>query len=116
MWDVDQMVDLTNGDDDSAGLRSPFSVLNGKRSLASSMGSPPRRPTLGSVSENGDPPAVDLRTRVMKSGAVPVSETDIYVLSDPASTGPITKEKVPFVQHCDLEKLVVNVLLVVFVP
>ncbi len=109
IWAVDQVVDLLPDDDCPAGLRSPFSVLNGSRS-------PPRRPTLSSVSEAGDPPVDDLRTRVMKSGAVPISETDVYVLSDPASTGPITREKVPFVQHGELEKLVVNVMLVVFVP
>ena len=52
----------------------------------------------------------------MESGAVPISETEIHVLSDPALTGPVTREKVPFVQCGEMEKLVVNVMLVVFVP
>lgn len=112
MWPVDKVIDFQSDDESmSPAMRSPFSILNGSRNVTS-----PRRTSLSSVSEAGDPPIEDLRTKVIKSGAVPISETNIFVLSDQALTGPISKVKVPFVQNGELEKLVVNALIVVFVP
>ena len=58
----------------------------------------------------------DLRTRVEKSGAIPITDTDIMLLNDVSVVGPISKERVPFVQAGEMEKLVVNVLMVVYVP
>jgi hypothetical protein len=63
-----------------------------------------------------DPDESDsLRTRVENSGAVPLAEADISILSDWQVAGSVSKERVPFVSNGDLEKLVVNVLLVLYV-
>jgi hypothetical protein len=81
---------------------------------------PPRAPAVrGSFSTYGDGPddeAVSLRFRVEDSGAVLLSEADIYILTDWNLPGVVGKERVPFVSGGELEKLVVNVLLVVYVP
>jgi hypothetical protein len=55
---------------------------------------------------------------VEESGAVHLSEARITVLADDtlSEAGAITKERVPYVTSGLLDKLVVNVLLVVFVP
>lgn len=60
----------------------------------------------------------NLRWRVENSGAIPIAEADIMVMSlDLNSPGvAVTKERVPFVSGGQLDKLVVNVMLVVFVP
>ncbi|GBE83479.1 hypothetical protein BKA93DRAFT_723708 [Sparassis latifolia] len=102
VWPVDQTVEFTNEGIDiptAAGARVPFSVINGGRVLP----------------EVGEDEA-DLRTRVEKSGAIPLTDTDIMLLSDVSFPGPIAKERVPFVSGGEMEKLVVNVLLVVYVP
>lgn len=58
----------------------------------------------------------NLRWRVEKSGAIPLAEAEIMVMSDVNSPGaPVTKERVPFVSGGQLDKLVVNVMLVVYV-
>lgn len=57
-----------------------------------------------------------MRTRVKKSGAVSFSDADIVVLSDSTLGAPVAKERAFFVQSGELEKLVVNILLVVYVP
>ena len=64
----------------------------------------------------------NLRWRVENSGAIPLEEEDIVMMvtSDPAGgpplLGPVSKEKVPFVSGGQLDKLIVNVLMVAFVP
>jgi len=61
----------------------------------------------------------NLRTRVEDSGAIPLGEADITILMDSngPGQGPVAgKERVYFVSAGELEKLVVNVLLVVYVP
>jgi hypothetical protein len=59
----------------------------------------------------------NLRWRVENSGAVLLEEAEIMEMPlDSSSLGaPITKERVPFVSGGQLEKLVVNVLLVVYI-
>ena len=63
-----------------------------------------------------------LRWRVENSGAIPLEEEDILMMvtPDPAGgpplLGPVSKEKVPFVSGGQLDKLIVNVLMVAFVP
>jgi len=57
----------------------------------------------------------NLRSRVENSGAFPLAEADITILSDWQGTGPVSKERVPFVTNGELEKLVVNVLMVTYV-
>ncbi|KAG6380431.1 hypothetical protein JVT61DRAFT_8565 [Boletus reticuloceps] len=55
-----------------------------------------------------------IRSRVEESGAIPLVEAEIVVLSDWA--GQMTKERVHFASGGDLEKLVVNILMVTYVP
>ncbi|KAI0062542.1 hypothetical protein BV25DRAFT_1803780 [Artomyces pyxidatus] len=57
-----------------------------------------------------------LRYRVEESGAIPLSEADIVLLADKTMSGNISKERVPLVSAGELDKLVVNILLVVYVP
>ncbi|KAH9934171.1 uncharacterized protein B0H18DRAFT_870092 [Fomitopsis serialis] len=114
IWPVDQTVEFSGDVADSPSashVRMPISVVNGGRA-------PPlmRGPFSSGASEPGEEEEDDLRTRVEKSGAIPVSETDIMLLNDMSVVGPISKERVPFVQAGEMEKLVVNVLVVVFVP
>ncbi len=56
---------------------------------------------------------VNLRHRIEASGALPLPEADVTVLTDGGALG---KERVPFVSGPSLEKLCVNTLIVVFVP
>lgn len=63
----------------------------------------------------------NLRWRVVNSGAVRLEEEDIVLMVIPdLSTGAppplVSKEKVPFVSGGKLDKLIVNVLMVAFVP
>ena len=113
VWPVDQVVEFSSdvaGSPTSSQARMPISVVNGGR--APSM----RGPISSGASEPGEDEEDDLRTRVEKSGAIPISDTDIMLLNDVSVVGPISKERVPFVQAGEMEKLVVNVMMVVFVP
>ena len=58
----------------------------------------------------------DIRSRVERSGAVRLPEAGIVILSALTSPGGVGKERVPFAQGGELEKLVVHALLVVYVP
>jgi len=58
-----------------------------------------------------------LGPRVRASGAVSFTEANITLLTDQNNPNPaIGKERVEFVSNGELTKLVVNVLLVVFIP
>lgn len=60
---------------------------------------------------------INLRHRVEDSGAIPLVEADITVLTDKILLGnAISKERVPLVVHGALDMLVVNVLMIVYVP
>jgi len=56
----------------------------------------------------------NLRARVEDSDAVPLSEAEVSVLSEPAPAA--GRERVYFISRGELEKLVINILIVVFVP
>lgn len=56
-----------------------------------------------------------IRLRVEESGAIALAEAEIAVLSDWVP-GLMTKERVYFASGGELEKLVVNVLMVTYVP
>ncbi|KAG1741025.1 hypothetical protein EDD22DRAFT_1007260, partial [Suillus occidentalis] len=58
--------------------------------------------------------ASNLRMRVKESGAIPLSEAEIFILSDWVP-GPLAKVRLHFVSNGELEKLIVNVL-VIYVP
>lgn len=106
IWPVDRTVEILA--DDLIGR--PKADSGGFR------GVPPMRGTFGvypDVVEEAD----SLRSRVEESGATPLAEADISILTDWNVPVPVMgKERVPFVSGGELEKLVVNVLLVVFVP
>ena len=89
----------------------------GRKSLSSGRGQA-RPPFSSSASEPGEDETDDLRQKVVKSGGVPLAETDILLLSDQVTyPGVISREKAPFVSSMgELEKLVVNILMVVYVP
>jgi len=119
VWPVDQVVDLTCAVDDSPNIplsRMPFAMLNGVQSTTSSPVRTSFTPTRSGSDSSDDSRLEDVRTKVEKSGAVPMSDAEIFVLADPSLLGSVAKERVPFVQGGELEKLVVNVLLVVYVP
>lgn len=93
----------------------------------SSYGSPGRRPVSGVASGgygtspygDGEDHIINLRHRVEQSGAVLLAEADIVLLADKdtsgSMSGAISKERVPLVTGGVLDKLVVNILLVVYV-
>jgi len=98
-------------------LHSPMMNL----SLGSPMTSPPKTmPIL--MPDPAGTEEDNLRWRVENSGAIPLAEDDILLMvtPDPAGgppiVGPISKEKVAFVSKGQLDKLIVNVLMVAFVP
>ena len=109
IWGVDQVIDLLGPHEESSTAttpRTPYAIINGS--------SPLRR----TISNASDDTAVieDMRTKVEKSGAITLAEAEVIVLSDTTLAAPITKERVPFVQGNELERLVVNILMVVYVP
>jgi hypothetical protein len=67
----------------------------------------------------GEGQAINLRHRVEQSGAIPLAEADIVLLADKDTSGSISgtisKERVPLVSAGLLDKLVVNILLVLYV-
>jgi len=87
-----------------------------------SLGSPMASPSMTVPIPMPDPEEDNLRWRVENSGAVPLAEEDVLlmVIPDPAGgpplLGPVSKEKVPFVSKGQLDKLIVNVLMVAYVP
>ncbi|GAW01470.1 hypothetical protein LENED_003069 [Lentinula edodes] len=69
----------------------------------------------GSTYPDSDEDLLDnLRYRVQQSGAIPLGEADITILNDWNNPTPmIGKERVPFVVGGELDKLVVNALMVI---
>ncbi|KAF8064867.1 hypothetical protein FPV67DRAFT_158277 [Lyophyllum atratum] len=141
IWPIDRTVDFIS--DDIAGAqaqlkphhhllpgRMPLGVINGNglngapRSVHMPLISvPPVRGPFSnapySTTDAEEEEANNLRTRVEDSGAIPLGEADITILTDSngPGQGPVAgKERVYFVSAGELEKLVVNVLLVVYVP
>jgi len=123
IWPIDRTVECGSdalADSPTAAAMMPF---------AKPYSSPAKRsaPVPGrSMSFYGDPAEdeeldtmrteVDIiRLRVEESGAIALAEAEISILSDWAP-GPITKERVYFAAGGELEKLIVNVLMVTYVP
>lgn len=106
VWSVDQTVDISS--DDGSG---PITTRTSRP------GVPPVRGTFSTQGDYDDNETDDLRAKVERSGGIPLAEAEIDVLNDPVYPGPISKERVPFVSASgDIERLVVNVLVVVYVP
>jgi hypothetical protein len=94
--------DLLNRRPAVPAVRGPFSAYAGS--------------TAGSVSSQQDDTAADLRSRAEGGGAVTLADANIAIMTS-GSPGQVGKVRVPFVgSNGELEKLVVNVLLVVYVP
>ncbi|KAF9001182.1 hypothetical protein BDQ17DRAFT_1492196 [Cyathus striatus] len=116
VWPTDRIVEY-HGEDIIKPMMSgrPFGVVNGSR-----MGIPPVRGAFSSgypIADPGMDHAEAIRLIVEGSGAIPVEEAGITVLTDWTNPAPVIgKERVPFVSAGELERLVVNVLLVVFIP
>jgi hypothetical protein len=96
IWPVDRVVDMAAELlERSPGRRHPFSA-------------------------HGDAPADEefaaIAHRVVASGGVPLAQAEVTVLSDKLAGGPVSKERVPFVTGGALDRLVVNILLVAYVP
>lgn len=80
--------------------------------------SPPARggSVTGAYPESDESITDNLRFRVQQSGAIPLADANIMILSDwnnPSPLSGIGKERVPFVVGGELDKLVVNTLIVI---
>ncbi|KIM41206.1 hypothetical protein M413DRAFT_445252 [Hebeloma cylindrosporum] len=76
-------------------------------------GTYPGDPHYGVAADEGDA----IRARVQASGAVSLQDANITVLRDARNPTPsVGRERVYFVSNGDLEKLVVNALIVVYIP
>ena len=86
--------------------------------LSNRSGVPPiRGPFNNYPGATGDELVENLRLRAEDSGAIPLAEADISILTEWNTPNmDIGKERVYFVSGGELEKLVVNVLMVVYVP
>jgi hypothetical protein len=102
VWPVDRVVDCSsNGVKGSPSKSHGFPAVRG-----------PYAPTYAV-----DPyDAKRLRRRIENSWAIPLSELDIILLTYWDVHWPIGKERVAIVAGSEIEKLVVNALMVTFVP
>ncbi|TDL27905.1 hypothetical protein BD410DRAFT_712793 [Rickenella mellea] len=124
VWPVDRMVDFESEFNALGGLRSPGSAASRRRTEAAVRFPTPSRVGGFKVDHYSGLPNPEeeeseaLRSRVEQSGAIPLSETDIHIVADKdAHEGSVTKERVPYMSGGGtLDKLIVNALLVVFVP
>jgi hypothetical protein len=67
----------------------------------------------GAAADEGDA----IRARVQASGAVSLQDANITLLRDARNPNPsVGRHRVYFVSNGDLEKLVVNALIVVYIP
>jgi hypothetical protein len=71
-----------------------------------------RRPVSGVYEEEQ---IINLPHRIEQSGAIPLAEAGIVLLADKEMSGNVSKERVPLVSRGLLDKLVVNILLVIYV-
>ena len=114
VWRVDQTVDLT-----ASGQSSPMSMspcMHARTTLRQSPSPTMRGSSMSDSGESSSSDSNDLRARVMRSGALPLTGAGITLMTDPSSLGCVSKARVPFVRDGEVEKLVVNILMSVFVP
>lgn len=96
---------------DPSGVRMP--TIAPRRTASA----PPVRGAFNIYPEVGGEEDVErLKTRIEASGAILLSDAEITILQDWNSSIPTGKERVPFVSGGELEKLVVNVLMVAYIP
>ncbi|KAJ7905875.1 hypothetical protein B0H13DRAFT_2508453, partial [Mycena leptocephala] len=113
IWPIDRSVEIFNDEPAPRGNGyEPVARGNGYEPVVRGNGSPsqPLPPMRGA-------PVDMLRVRVEESGAVPLADAEVTLLTDwrAPENAPVGKARVHFVSEGMLEKLVVNVLLVAFV-
>lgn len=141
VWPVNMTIqfpteDITNGHPSKSlfnSARMPgFNVQHGYGVPGRDEAIPPVRGAFSNhAGELGETEAAILRAKVEESGGIPLVEADILVLTEwserpygmpsarnggAGSANPVGVEHVYFVSAGELEKLVVNTLLVVYVP
>jgi hypothetical protein len=115
IWPVDHTVDFFG--DDIAGVQGKLNTPGSRVPLNRANVPSIRVPFNPYSGATGDVLVENLRLRAEDSGAIPLAEADISILTDWSTPLPETgKERVYFVSGGELEKLVVNVLMVVYVP
>jgi hypothetical protein len=106
IWPVDRTVECGPEVSDGGSYNN-----SGRRPMSGGYGA-------GPYADEGDH-IINLQHRVEQSGAIPLAEADIVLLADKdmsgTMSGTISKERVPLVSNGLLDKLVVNILLVVYV-
>jgi hypothetical protein len=119
VWPVDRIVEV-NGD--PQGMRNSSPSRHHKMPVGLIGPGGPRTPvmrgTFSLAGEYGAEGEADMiRNRVEESGAIPIADAEISICTDWAQPAqPVGKERVPFASGGEMEKLIVNTLLVVFVP
>ncbi|KAJ3889876.1 hypothetical protein GG344DRAFT_89220 [Lentinula edodes] len=113
IWPVDRTVEIAEqGQNSSPSAKLAAGSVAGRAGSVNGgfIGS-----TAGSAYPDSDEDLLDnLRYRVQQSGAIPLGEADITILNDWNNPAPmIGKERVPFVVGGELDKLVVNALMVI---
>ncbi|KAI3613020.1 hypothetical protein WG66_005307 [Moniliophthora roreri] len=119
IWPVDrtvEIIDTANSSPTSRLSMSNMSIHDSPHTPRSR--APPVRGAFGVYTDPNEEEGIDdLRNRVVDSGALSLAEAEISLLTDWNTPSPIVgKERVPFVAGGELERLVVNALIVVFVP
>lgn len=128
VWPVDATVETqslltrTSSHGSSRHSMSPHMSPTGRRRAGVLRGGFSLTPIHDPQSDSDDDDYADresavLRSRVEKSGAIPLIQAGIKVLTDEVIDGEsITKERVPYIAEGALQKLIINCLLVVYVP
>ncbi|KAJ7626052.1 hypothetical protein FB45DRAFT_922827 [Roridomyces roridus] len=123
VWPLDRTVELfdpeplnVRGSPQVSAMRGAFGGPHSPHSPHPSYANPAMGMGMGMpmpITSPGDA----LRARVEASGAIPLADADVSLLSDwrAPEGAPVGKARVYFVENGGLERLVVNVLLVVFV-
>lgn len=110
IWPIDRSAEIPEEDPNAMkGRNKPFNpsrtpVMRGTFSIYGGAGGEEESPD-------------SLRLRIEESGAIPIAEQDIMILSEWDSMPPVIgKQRVPVVSNGELQMLVVNVLMVAYVP
>ncbi|KAF7362803.1 hypothetical protein MVEN_00630100 [Mycena venus] len=123
IWPIDRPVEISN--DEPASPRTNLSMSGTLPHMHGAFSNPPMHGAFSNSPRNSPrmpgispgSPIDTLRVRVEESGAIPLANAEVTLLSDwrAPDNAPVGKARVHFVSEGMLEKLVVNVLLVAFV-
>ncbi|KAF4613027.1 hypothetical protein D9613_010828 [Agrocybe pediades] len=125
VWAADKTLELFGDDPRDQGTNNPLKTISpayGRAPFGNSINGPSVHPVRGAFGSFPDPnygadETETIRMRVQQSGGVAIADANITLLTDYKNPAPsVGREKVFFVSKGELEKLVVNVLLVVYVP